>query len=119
MAHLIRKGTRVILRRPSGEVVEHVLREDCLFYEHNQVAELKIIQFRRDGWLLSVPAADITHVRFSCPQCRRQVKWRSKGSATTAGVVGCRDSETDRRAVQRATARHIGQCVRRPPPSEQ
>ena len=69
MAYLIGKGTKIIVRKASGEVVEHVCREDAVFYDHNKVAGLKTFQFQRDGFLVTVNAADVTEVSFQCPQC--------------------------------------------------
>jgi hypothetical protein len=46
MAYLVRKGTKLIVRKPSGEVVEHACREDTLFHAHERVCEAC-----RRGWL--------------------------------------------------------------------
>lgn len=74
VAYLIRKGTRVLLRKPTGEVVEHVVRQDSTFYRHDQVAELRVVQFKKDGFLLTVTAADITEIRYACPECGCRVE---------------------------------------------
>jgi hypothetical protein len=69
MAYLLRKGTRIVVRRPNGRVLEHICRQDTMFYSHDKVAELKTVQFTRDGFLVTVNAADLVKVRFQCPQC--------------------------------------------------
>lgn len=69
VAYLIRKGTNLIVRKPSGEIVGHPAKEDCVFQPHEKVSEHKTVQFQRDGFLVSVPAADVTEVQSKCPQC--------------------------------------------------
>jgi hypothetical protein len=59
----------IVVRKPSGEVVGRGCREDCLFQAYELVSEHKVMQFRKDGFLVSVSAADVTEVRYHCPQC--------------------------------------------------
>ena len=49
--------------------MEHTCRNDTIFYKHDKVAELKALQFQRDGFLVTVHVPDLTEVRFQCPQC--------------------------------------------------
>ena len=63
MAYLVRKGTKVIVRKPSGAVVAHDCKDGCLFQSYEKVAEHKTMQFGRNGFLVSVSAADATEVR--------------------------------------------------------
>jgi hypothetical protein len=69
VAFLIRKGTSVTVRKPSGEVIAHTCKDDCLFQNRERVGEYRTIQFKRGDLILSVSALDVTEVRFRCPQC--------------------------------------------------
>ena len=42
MAFLVRKGTKIIVRKPTGEVQEHTCRADTVFQPHQIVAESKV-----------------------------------------------------------------------------
>jgi len=72
VAYLVRKGTAVIVRKPSGEVVGHRCREDCLFQVYEKLGEHKTMQFGRDGFLVTVDAADVVEVRYRCPECGQE-----------------------------------------------
>ena len=67
--YLVRKGTRIIVRKPSGEVAQHACRDDTVFHAFEKVSELKTLQFKRDGFVVTVAAADVVEVSFKCPQC--------------------------------------------------
>jgi hypothetical protein len=71
MAFLVRKGTRIIVRKPTGEVLEHSCRTDTVFQPHQIVAELRVVQFKQDGFVVTVNAGDVTEVSYRCPQCSR------------------------------------------------
>ncbi len=74
MPYLIRKGTTFIVRKPSGELVGHACKEDCLFQKGEKVSEHTMVQFQRGGFLVSVEAADVTEVGYRCPQCQKEVE---------------------------------------------
>ena len=79
----IRKGTKIIVQKPSGEVTQHACKDDCLFHAFEKVSELKTLQFKRDGFVVTVAAADVVEVSFKCPQC--------EGKSEVEGLCeGCR-----------------------------
>ena len=67
--YFVRKGTKIIVHKPSGEVTQHACKADTVFQAFEKVAELRTLQFKRDGFLVTVAAADVTEVHFKCPQC--------------------------------------------------
>jgi hypothetical protein len=69
VADLVRKGTKIIVQKPSGEVTRHACKDDCVFHNHEKVSELKTPRFKRDGLVVSVSAAEVTGVQFKCPEC--------------------------------------------------
>jgi hypothetical protein len=71
MAFRIRKGTRIIVRKPTSEVLEHACRADTVFQPHQVIAELKVVQFKHQGFVVTVNAGDVVEVSFRCPQCSR------------------------------------------------
>lgn len=84
MPYLVRKGTRIIVQKPSGEIVGHACKDDCVFHAFEKTAELKMVQFEKDGFVVSVAAADFTEVHFKCPQCG--------GKSEVEGLCeGCRE----------------------------
>ena len=66
-------GTRATVRKPTGEIVGHVFRDDCLFRANEKVAEQNVLRFARDGFLITVEAADVVEVHYQCPQCYKRV----------------------------------------------
>lgn len=62
VAYLVRKGTKIVVRKPSGVLAGHSCRDDCLFQNQQMVSEHKTIQFQRDGFVISVRAADVSEV---------------------------------------------------------
>ena len=89
VAYRVRKGTSIVVRKPSGEVVGHRCRGDCLFQVYKKLAEHKTLPFGRDGFLVTVDAANMVEVRYRCPQCgeerggeglceRCRASWRPK-----------------------------------------
>jgi hypothetical protein len=71
MTFLVRKGTRILVRKPSGEVLEHTCRADKVFQPHQIVAEVKDIQFKQDDFVVTVDAREVVEVSYRCPQCSR------------------------------------------------
>ena len=71
MAFLVRKGTRILVRRSTGEVQEHTCRADTVFQPRQIAAELKVIQFKQNGFVVTVNAGDVVEVSYRCPQCSR------------------------------------------------
>ena len=69
MPFLIRKGTRVTVRKPSGELVVYTCKADCLLQDRERVGEYRTIQFKRGDFVLSASALDVTEIHYKCPQC--------------------------------------------------
>ena len=69
MPFLIRNGTKIIVQKPSGEVTQDACKDDTLFHGFEKVSELKTLQFKRDGFVVTVAAADVVEVSFKCPEC--------------------------------------------------
>jgi len=59
----------IILRKPSGEIVAHRCRKDCLFQAYEKLGEHKTRQFGQGGFVVTADAADVVAVRFRCPEC--------------------------------------------------
>jgi hypothetical protein len=49
--------------------------------------ELKTLQFKRDGFLVTVAAADVTEVSFRCPRCGGGERGREAVRGVSADVV--------------------------------
>jgi hypothetical protein len=42
-----------------------------VFQPHQVVAELKVVQFKQDGFVVAVNAGDVMEISYRCPQCSR------------------------------------------------
>ncbi|NUQ61508.1 MAG: hypothetical protein HUU20_03405 [Pirellulales bacterium] len=76
-------------------MVEHVLRRDSTFYRHDPVAELRLVQFKKDGFLLTVSTADITEIRFDS----RAGRWQNVAKPGYRAWPGARRSPGGNPAV--------------------
>jgi hypothetical protein len=74
-----------VIAKSSGQIVGRRCRQDYLFQVFEKLGEHKALQFGRDGFLVTVDAADVVEVQYRCPQCgeeagdgiygRRRARW--------------------------------------------
>jgi len=47
VAYLVRKGTKILVRKPTGEIVWHQYRKDCVLQPYQKLGERKTVQLQQ------------------------------------------------------------------------